>query len=52
MSPRKLTEEDKKQILQLYRNSEATTSTLAEGYGVSSSTISRFSEKQPVWSRI
>lgn len=42
MSPRKLTEEDKKQILQLYRNSEATTSTLAEDYGVSSSTISRF----------
>ena len=42
MSPRKLTEEDKKQIIQLYRNSEATTSTLAEDYGVSSSTISRF----------
>ena len=42
MSPRKLTEEDKKQIIQLYRNSEATTSTLAEDYDVSSSTISRF----------
>ncbi len=42
MSPRKLSEDDKKQILQLYRNSEATTSTLAEDYGVSSSTISRF----------
>ncbi|MGK7952554.1 MAG: hypothetical protein AB4368_28140 [Xenococcaceae cyanobacterium] len=42
MSPRKLTEEDKKQILQLYRNSQATTSTLAEDYDVSSSTISRF----------
>lgn len=42
MSPRKLTEEDKTQIIQLYRNSEATTSTLAEDYGVSSSTISRF----------
>ena len=42
MSPKKLTEDDKKQILQLYRNSEATTSTLAEDYGVSSSTISRF----------
>ena len=42
MSPRKLTEEDKKQIIQLYRNSEATTSTLAEEYDVSSSTISRF----------
>ena len=42
MSPRKLTEEDKKQIIQLYRTSEATTSTLAEEYEVSSSTISRF----------
>lgn len=42
MSPRKLTEEDKKQILQLYRNSQATTSTLAGDYDVSSSTISRF----------
>ena len=42
MSPRKLTEEDKKQIIQLYRDSEATTSTLAEEYDVSSSTISRF----------
>ena len=42
MSPKKLTDDDKQQILQLYRNSEATTSTLAESYGVSSSTISRF----------
>ena len=42
MSPRKLTEDDKQEILQLYRNSEATTSTLAERYEVSSSTISRF----------
>ena len=42
MSPRKLTEDDKQTILQLYRNSEATTSTLATSYGVSSSTISRF----------
>ncbi|MGK7898253.1 MAG: hypothetical protein AB4372_32700 [Xenococcus sp. (in: cyanobacteria)] len=42
MSPRKLTEEDKNQILELYRNSEATTSTLATSFGVSSSTISRF----------
>ena len=42
MSPRKLTEEDKNNILELYRNSEATTSTLATSFGVSSSTISRF----------
>ncbi|MGL5079794.1 MAG: hypothetical protein ACRDBG_28690, partial [Waterburya sp.] len=42
MSPRKLTEDDKKAILKLYRNSEATTSTLATQYEVSSSTISRF----------
>lgn len=42
MSPRKLTEEDKQDILQQYRNSEATTSTLAKSYQVSSSTISRF----------
>ncbi len=42
MSPRKLTEDDKQEILQLYRNSQATTSTLANNYEVSSSTISRF----------
>jgi transposase-like protein len=42
MSPRKLTESDKKDILRFYRQSQATTSTLAERYGVSSSTISRF----------
>jgi transposase-like protein len=42
MSPRKLTEADKQEILDQYRNSGATTSTLAVDYGVSSSTISRF----------
>jgi transposase-like protein len=42
MSPRKLTEEDKKEILNLYRQTEETTSTLADRFGVSSSTISRF----------
>ncbi len=42
MSPRKLTEEDQQNILELYRSSEATTSTLATSFGVSSSTISRF----------
>lgn len=42
MSPRKLTEDDKQDILQQYRNSQATTSTLAKSFEVSSSTISRF----------
>jgi transposase-like protein len=42
MSPRKLTDATKKEILKLYRETEATTSTLADRYGVSSSTISRF----------
>ena len=42
MSPRKLTEDDKKNMLELYRNSKATTSTLATEFGVSSSTVSRF----------
>lgn len=42
MSPRKLSETDKKDILKLYRQPEETTSTLAERYGVSNSTISRF----------
>ncbi len=42
MSPRKLTEDDKQEILHLYRTSKATTSTLATEYEVSSSTISRF----------
>ncbi|MEO1801645.1 MAG: hypothetical protein AAFR62_14675 [Cyanobacteria bacterium J06629_2] len=42
MSPRKLTEDDKQEILEQYRNSEATTSTLAKSSEVSSSTISRF----------
>jgi transposase-like protein len=42
MSPRKLTDEDKQEILKLYRETEETTSTLADRYGVSSSTVSRF----------
>ena len=42
MSPRKLTENDKREILEQYRTSQATTSTLAKSYEVSSSTISRF----------
>ena len=42
MSPRKLTSDDKQEILKLYRQTAETTSTLAEKFGVSSSTISRF----------
>lgn len=38
---RKLTESDKQEILKLYRESAETTSTLADRYGVSNSTISR-----------
>lgn len=41
MSPRKLSDVDKSDILNLYRNPEETTSTLALRYGVSNSTISR-----------
>jgi transposase-like protein len=41
MSPRKLSEVDKSDILKLYRQPEETTSTLAVRYGVSNSTISR-----------
>ncbi len=41
MSPRKLSESDKQEILTLYRHLPETTSTLASRYGVSSSTISR-----------
>lgn len=42
MSPKKLSESDKKDILTLYREPEETTTTLAARYGVSNSTISRF----------
>jgi hypothetical protein len=42
MSPKKLSEADKNEILRLYRHSPETTSTLATHFGVSSSTISRF----------
>ncbi|MEM8779533.1 MAG: transposase [Cyanobacteria bacterium P01_G01_bin.49] len=42
MSPKKLTGDDKQEILKLYRQTPETTSTLADRYGVSSSTISRF----------
>lgn len=41
MTPRKLSESDKQQILELYRLPGETTSTLAGRYGVSNSTISR-----------
>lgn len=42
MSPRKLTDADKEELLIAYRETAETTSTLAVHYGVSSSTISRF----------
>jgi hypothetical protein len=41
MAPKKLTEADKTVILSLYRQPQETTSTLADRYGVSNSTISR-----------
>ena len=41
MTIRKITAADKQEILDLYRNTGETTSTLAERYGVSNSTISR-----------
>jgi hypothetical protein len=41
MAPKKLTAADKKSILTLYREPEETTSTLADRFGVSNSTISR-----------
>ncbi|HIK26604.1 MAG: transposase [Oscillatoriaceae bacterium SKW80] len=41
MTPRKLTDSDKQEILKLYRQPGETTLTLANRYGVSNSTISR-----------
>ncbi len=41
MAPRKLSDSDKSDIVDLYRQLEQTTSTLAEQFGVSNSTISR-----------
>ena len=41
MTPRKLSESDKQNILHLYRHPGETTTTLAERYGVSNTTISR-----------
>lgn len=45
MCPKKLSESDKKEILELYRNTPETTSTLALRYDVSSSTVSRLLKK-------
>ncbi|TVQ43361.1 MAG: transposase [Gloeocapsa sp. DLM2.Bin57] len=42
MSPKKLSDSEQQEIIQLYRTSAATTATLAQRYGVSSSTINRF----------
>ncbi|MEL7354778.1 MAG: transposase [Cyanobacteria bacterium P01_A01_bin.116] len=41
MAPRKLSDADKSEIIDLYKQSDQTTSTLAGQYGVSNSTISR-----------
>jgi IS30 family transposase len=41
MSAKRLTEDEKQEILKLYRETPATTSTLSAEFGVSSSTISR-----------
>ncbi|MGB3295885.1 MAG: hypothetical protein WBB01_23120 [Phormidesmis sp.] len=41
MAPRKLSDSDKSDIIELYRQLDQTTSTLAAQYGVSNSTISR-----------
>lgn len=41
MAPRKLSDSDKSDIIELYKQLDQTTSTLAKQYGVSNSTISR-----------
>ena len=41
MAPKKLSEADKQEIVELYRQPGETTTTLADRYGVSNSTISR-----------
>lgn len=41
MAPKRLSDDEKNEIVELYRQPEETTSTLASRYGVSSSTISR-----------
>ncbi|ASC73648.1 uncharacterized protein XM38_046200 [Halomicronema hongdechloris C2206] len=46
MAPKKLSEADKQAILELYRQPAETTSTLAEQFGVSNSTISRLLKSQ------
>ncbi|MEL7333094.1 MAG: helix-turn-helix domain-containing protein [Cyanobacteria bacterium J06560_2] len=41
MAPRKLSDSDKSELIELYKQPGQTTSTLAEQYGVSNSTVSR-----------
>ncbi|MEM8805394.1 MAG: helix-turn-helix domain-containing protein [Cyanobacteria bacterium P01_G01_bin.38] len=41
MAPRKLSDADKRDVIELYKQPQHTTSTIAERYGVSNSTISR-----------
>jgi len=41
MSPRKLSDEEKAELVRLYRQTDETTATLADRFQVSSSTVSR-----------
>ncbi|HIK37311.1 MAG: helix-turn-helix domain-containing protein [Geminocystis sp.] len=45
MSPRRLSEQERKEIIQLYRQGPDTSSTLAERFGVTPATISRILKK-------
>ncbi len=46
MAPRKLSEADKRDVIEIYRQPGETTSTIAKRYGVSTSTISRILKTQ------
>ncbi len=46
MAPRKLSDADKRDVIEIYRQPEETTSTIAKRYGVSTSTISRILKTQ------
>lgn len=46
MAPRKLSDADKRDVLEIYRQPGETTSTIAKRYGVSTSTISRILKTQ------
>ena len=46
MAPRKLSDADKRDVIEIYRQPGETTSTIAKRYGVSTSTISRILKTQ------